>query len=362
MNVQGVYYKAFSSLSSTVFFGVRLKNYLRTKKSADLLELIHSYYEYEARVLNLNYEICKSKIVQITDGRTAFNFSGSYTDFDGKPTMILAGDKEYSYSVMDKNNIPVPRHQFIKNGDFRSALAFRKNPEELVVIKPARDTGDSTGVFVGLKNTAEIVISMFKAGLYGKDVLVEEFVHGTNYRLLFFKGKLLSACSRIPARVVGDGNSTISQLIDQTNFGRMEQGVVVRYRPDSRPLRYKIKIDQQLKETIARQGFKLDSVPEKDVIVHLQNICHWLKGGEYYDVSDRIAPEIIQTCAKAVACLGVKLAGVDVIAQDISDPCKGYVINEVNTTPCLLVHYEVQNRDMVKPVLNFILMDTFGLS
>jgi len=71
---------------------------------------------------------------------------------------------------------------------------------------------------------------------------------------------------------------------------------------------------------------------------------------------------LVDACRKSVEAIGIKLAGVDLIAQDIKDPKRGtYVINEINTTPALLIHYEVQNQEKRRDVARMILESMFHL-
>ena len=69
---------------------------------------------------------------------------------------------------------------------------------------------------------------------------------------------------------------------------------------------------------------------------------------------------MVELGRKAVQVIGIKWAGVNLIARDIRNPKEGtYVINEVNTSPAPLIHYEVQNQDRMRPVAREILKMMF---
>lgn len=91
-------------------------------------------------------------------------------------------------------------------------------------------------------------------------------------------------------------------------------------------------------------------------------LCNYRKSatgfgsGSYWDVTEDICPDLANAGAKLAKALGIRLAGVDIIAEDIRHCDAGnYVLNEINTTPALLVYYEVQNRDKCRPVAELIL-------
>ncbi len=335
----------------------------RTRKQVkgDYTEVHYSYFLQHADQFGIKHTLLKNNVLQLRKGNTVHNvWGGAYLDCDGRASLMIASDRVLCNSMLKEAGIPVPRSVILKSGDYRNALAFKRNINRPIVIKPARGTGDGTGVFIRPESSLSIWFAVTCAGIYGKEFVVEEFFEGTNYRLLFCKGQFLSACARIPCYVVGDGVSTIRELIKKANRGRFKQGHYLKYDPKTRPILYEILISGDLKKCIRKQGFTLNSIPENGNKVQLQNICHWLLGGQYIDVTDIISPKFVEIGKKAVEVIGIKWAGVDLIAADITNPEEGtYVINELNTSPALLVHYEVQNQDKMHPVAREILKIMF---
>ena len=341
---------------------VRAQKRIQTKHKVKFDKLENSYYLFEGEKLGINTKIIMDDVLQLSKGHEVYNIWHSGTDFDGWGSLHIAGDKVHCYSMLKKAGIPVPRHVVLKSGDYKNAIAFKKQINVPIVIKPARDTGDGSGVFIKPESNLATLFAVNCSGAYGKEVIVEEYFEGTNYRLLYCKGRFVGASSRIPAFVVGDGMHSISELITNLNKGRREIGDLEPYDPTTRPVLYRIAISRSLKKLVNRQGLKLNSIPGKGVVVRLQDICHWLYGGQYWDVTDTISTDLIEIGKEAVQAVGVKLAGVDLIAKDIIDPKEGsYVVNDINTTPAVLVHYEAQNRDKIRPVARDILKIMFGL-
>jgi cyanophycin synthetase len=352
---------------------ILVKNFLRVKAKvetlkrkgqvkSDFTEVEYSYYLREVAHFGVIATVLDNNVLQLRKGNTIHNVWKAFTDFDGEASLMIAGDKALCASMLKEAGLPVPNYIVLKSGDYRNTIAFKKRIKAPIVIKPAKNTGDSTGVYIKPESFFDIWFAVNNAGIYGKEIIVEEFVEGTNYRLLFCKEKFLGACSRIPSFVVGDGVQTIRELIERANKDRLEQGNYLRYNPRTRPILYKIAISEFLIRCIKKQGLTLNSIPEKDTRVQLQDICHWLRGGQYIDVTDIISPKLVELGRKAVQVTGIKCAGADLIARDIRNPKEGtYVINEINTSPALLVHYEVQNQDKMRPVAREIMKIMFDI-
>ena len=333
------------------------------RAKANFTKVDYSYYANEVNKFKIEMTVLENKFLQLRKGNMVHNILDSYTDFDGRASLDIAGDKVLCGSILKKAGIPVPSYVVLNSGDYKNAIAFKKRINDgPIVIKPARNTGDSRGVVIKPETFFSIWLAVNYAGIYGKEIIVEEYFDGINYRLLFCNGNFLAASSRIPAFVVGDGVHAVRKLIEYENKDRLENGKYLKYDPTTRPILYKIPITKSLVNCIKKQGYGLNSVPVKDAIIRLQEICHWLYGGQYFDVTDIILPKLINISQKAVELIGIKLAGVDVIAQDIRNPREGtYIINEINTTPGLLVHYEVQNQDKMRPVCREILKMMFDI-
>jgi len=329
-------------------------------KTSDL-----TYYIYESRRQQYETEARANKTIGIKNPRNGifYNFKDSYTDLDGVASLRLAADKIYCYELLQRLRQPVPPHIALNRFDLEGVLAFKNQCPAGIVIKPARDTGDATGVSIKPEGLFKIIESLAIAGVYGREVLVEQFCEGTNYRLLYCDGAFIAASIRLPAALTGDGRSTVLDLIKSANRGRAPIGELTDYSPETRPILYRIPMDQRVRSVLRKQRLSLNSVPAQGRPVRLQDICHWLWGGSYLDVTEEVCPQLTAAGADIVKALGVRLAGLDVIAKDISDCAHGgYVINEINTTPALLVHYEVQNRDKLRPVAKTILAELFGAS
>ena len=158
-------------------------------------------------------------------------------------------------------------------------------------------------------------------------------MEGDDFRLLATPQRLIHAVRRIPARVFGDGQSTVEQLVKKTNDSpnrgpRFKQQLVT------------IKLDAESKYALHEQGLNTKSFPKPDQEVYLKTCCNQCKGGEVEAVTEKVNPEYAAIATAAAEALEVPLAGVDIMTKDITKPphlAHGKII-EVNENPGLLIH------------------------
>jgi cyanophycin synthetase len=153
--------------------------------------------------------------------------------------------------------------------------------------------------------------------------------------VLVVGGKVVAASRREPAQVIGDGKSTIRDLVAEVNRDpRRSDG-------HSTSLSF-IHLDQIALGVLASQGYTPDSVPPTDAVVLIRRNANLSTGGTATDVTDRVHPEVAARAVEAARVVGLDIAGVDVVAIDIGRPLEeqGGVIVEVNASPGLRMHLE----------------------
>jgi cyanophycin synthetase len=103
-------------------------------------------------------------------------------------------------------------------------------------------------------------------------VIIETFLRGLDHRLLVVGGKLVAAAKRVPAHVVGDGSSTIGELVALVNEdprrGVGHEKVLTR-----------ISLDAAAERMLAQRDMTVDSVPEAGDVVYLQPTANLSTGG-----------------------------------------------------------------------------------
>lgn len=84
------------------------------------------------------------------------------------------------------------------------------------MVKPVNGN-HGRGITANVKDWDTAVTAFAQAKDVSRTVIIEKYITGEDYRLLVINYKLVAAALRKPAHVVGDGKSTIQQLIDEVN-------------------------------------------------------------------------------------------------------------------------------------------------
>lgn len=164
-------------------------------------------------------------------------------------------------------------------------------------------------------------------------VIVEKSIVGADFRLLCVNGKFVAATERRPAWVVGDGHSTIEQLIREENRkpGRWDT-------PTS--AMSKIQSDEAMEQYLEQQDLSLDSVIEKDRTLYLRKVANLSSGGVSIDATRTVHPDNIILAQDIALHFRLTCLGIDVIAPSLSESWKSgdFAILEINAAPGILMH------------------------
>jgi cyanophycin synthetase len=271
-------------------------------------------------------------LVQLGYGSRQRRILAAETDRTGAISESIAQDKELTRSLLKAIGAPVPQGRVVTSAD--DAWSAAQDLELPVVVKP-QFGNHGRGVTTNL-TTREQVVAAYEAAIKeGESVLVETYAPGDDYRLLVIGDRLVAAARREPAQVVGDGCSTIRQLVDEVNRDpRRSDG-------HSTVLSL-IKIDEIARAVLAEQGYTTDSIPPAGTKVLIRRNGNLSTGGTATDVTDLVHPDVARQAVEAARMVGLDVAGIDVIARDISRPLEsqGGVIVEVNAGPGLRMHLE----------------------
>ncbi|MFN0139002.1 MAG: cyanophycin synthetase [Pyrinomonadaceae bacterium] len=242
----------------------------------------------------------------------------------------IAGNKHATKTLLGDMGVPVPKGYRIREIDELEATLDRIGYP--AVIKPL-DGNHGKGATVGIKTIDEAIIAWEKAKEYSRWVIVEKQLIGSDFRALVVNNRLIAVAERVPAHVVGDGKSTIQQLIDKTNEdprrGYGHENVLTQ-----------IDIDGQTMRCITKAGYTLDTKLKKGEILHLKTTANISTGGTAIDCTDEVHPENVFLFERIAKIIGLDVAGVDVIAPNVSEPLhtNGGGIIEVNAAPGFRMH------------------------
>jgi len=240
-------------------------------------------------------------------------------------------DKEIGQGLLAEAGLPVPEHLVLGRADAGQVERLLALSEAGGVVKPAEGFS-GRGVTCGVRTRRELRLAERRARGYGERVLVERMVPGASHRVLLLDGELLDVIVRHPPRLLGDGRSTIAELIVAENRSRVAA--------EGREGTARLELDLDLVLTLQRTGRTLGTVPAAGEVVPVKTAVAGNGRRDNERVREPLHPDVLRDCVRAAELLGVRLAGVDLITSDLTRPLAetGGAINEVNTTPSLLHH------------------------
>jgi cyanophycin synthetase len=270
--------------------------------------------------------LSEGNLVQLGYGAAQRRIWTAETDCTSAIAEGISRDKDLTKSLLQSCGVPVPEGQLVNSP--AEAWEAAQDIGGPVVVKPC-DGNHGRGVFTHLTEREEIESAYAIALEEGSGVLVERFVPGLEHRLLVVGGKLVAAARGEAAWVVGDGQHTVRELIElQLNIDPR------RGFNEDFPLN-PVRIDSAATLELARQGLAADSIAAAEQAVLIQR-----NGNVAFDVTDQVHPEVAAAVSLAARVVGLDIAGVDVVAEDISRPLEAQrgAIVEVNAGPGLLMH------------------------
>jgi cyanophycin synthetase len=274
--------------------------------------------------------LTEGNLVQLGYGSKQRRIWTAETDRTSAIAESISSDKDLTKRLLTQCGIPVPEGQIVKTAD--EAWEAAQDIGLPVVVKPL-DGNRGWGVSLDVNTEEGVRTAWTAAEKEGSDVLIERYVRGDEHRVLVVGDRVVAATRGETACITGDGTSTVEQLIDSQINTDPRRGIAEGFPLDLIRL-HTPRGEMSLLE-IQRQGLKPDSVPEKSRIVVVQR-----NGNLNNDVTDLVHPEVAAVATLAARVIGLDIAGIDIVTQDISRPLeetKGAII-EVNAGPGLLMH------------------------
>lgn len=267
-------------------------------------------------------------LVQLGHGARQRRIWTAETDMTSAIAEGIAGDKDLTKTLLKAVGVPVPEGVAVK-----TAAAAWDAAQDLglpVVVKPS-DGNHGRGVTLDLQQQADVEAAFKVADEEGSEVLVERYIRGNEHRLLVVGGRVVAAARGEAAWITGDGRQTVAQLVDAQINTDPRRGMTEEF-----PLnRITLHDDPVLLLDLQRQGLAADAVPDAGRQVLIQR-----NGNVAIDCTDEVHPEVAHAVSLAARVVGLDIAGVDLVSEDIAKPLSetGGAIVEVNAGPGLLMH------------------------
>jgi cyanophycin synthetase len=214
------------------------------------------------------------------------------------------------------------------------------------------DGNQGKGVTANIDN-ADLVRTAYElANDYTEQVIVEKYIKGKDYRILVVGDRVAAAAEREPPYVTGDGIHTISELVAEENRNP------VRGTGHSKPLT-RIRLDTVARNFLERSGYRVNDIPQPGEHICLRENGNLSTGGSARDCTARVHPDNMELAVKAAQIIGLDVAGIDVVMDDISQPLtyRNGAIIEINAAPGLRMHLyprEGQGRNVAADIVDFM--------
>jgi cyanophycin synthetase len=290
-----------------------------------------------------------NSLVQLGYGINQQRFQATITGNTSSIAVDIACNKELTKRMLHDAAIPVPMGDLIVDEeDLQRVIKKIGYP---IVIKPL-DGNHGKGSSINVNDWVSSVTGLEHAQKYSKKVIVEKYITGYDFRVLVINNKMVAAARRVPAHVVGDGESNLEKLIEKENKdprrGYGHENVLT-----------EITIDKDTLELLEKLQYTLETVPQKGEIVYLKSTANLSTGGTSIDVTDMVHPENITMAERISKIIGLDVCGIDIMAENLTQPLKesGGAIIEVNAAPGFRMHLapsEGLPRNVAAPVVDML--------
>lgn len=290
-----------------------------------------------------------ASFVQLGYGAKQRRIQATMTDRTSALGVEIADEKFRTKELLEKAGIPTAEGSLVESVD--EAVESAEAIGYPVAVKP--EIGNhGKGITARVSNRAELELAFESASLVCPYVIVEKSLTGLDFRVLVIDGRLVAAALREPAHVVGDGESSIRQLIDRVNAdprrGLGHERVLTA-----------ITVNDMTERLLQLRGYAVGDVLPAGEKLYLKSTANLSTGGSARDVTDDVHPDVRLMCERVARVIGLDCLGIDIVApgldQALSPESAGVV--EVNAAPGFRMHLaptEGKPRDVARPFVEML--------
>ncbi|GAB3536840.1 cyanophycin synthetase [Pontibacter brevis] len=288
-------------------------------------------------------------LIQLGYGRYQKRIQATMTCKTACFAVEIAGDKRATKAILSEAGIQVPKGTTVYDlEELKRAIDWLGYP---IVIKPL-DGNHGKGASININDLKDAQKGFAEARKFSSGVIVEQYIQGSDFRLLVINRRFVAASMRTPAMVTGDGTSTIKQLINRENKNS-NRGI------GHEKSLTKIQVDKQTQSILKSRKITLDTVLPEGEVLYLKSTANLSTGGTATDVTDLVDPYNILMAERIAGLVGLDICGIDVMTTDIAIPLnetRGAVL-EVNAAPGFRMHVSPTYglpRNVAEPVIDML--------
>ncbi|MBF8437284.1 cyanophycin synthetase [Halanaerobiaceae bacterium Z-7014] len=270
--------------------------------------------------------------VQLGHGRYQRRIQATMMDSTSALGVEIADNKEYTKQMLAEKGIPVP--EGISVSDFAEAKTAANQLGYPVVVKPLVGN-HGRGISIDIQGEEELAAAYQMAKKVCEDVLIEKLLVGTDFRILVINGRFVAAAKREPAFVIGDGNSTVQQLIEEVN-NDPKRGV------GHEKNLTKIIIDTMTKRLLVINDLSLETILPAGEKLYIKSTANLSSGGTAVNVTENVHPLVKLMAERITRIIGLDVIGIDIVAPTLQEPLQKNIggVVEVNAAPGFRMHLD----------------------
>jgi D-alanine-D-alanine ligase-like ATP-grasp enzyme len=286
-------------------------------------------------------------------------FLGGCSDYNSLSTRKSCRSKKQAREMFLKNSIPHAKGEIFYG--LVKPFRFVMRHGFPVVVKP-NVSGFSRGSYFPINSYYELLKAVIAVKIWWPSSVIEQYLEGKNYRIVVVKDEIMSVIQRFPPFVIGDGRSTIEELIDMENNIRSQ----MKLDPVIHPIKKSFKIARFLK----KKKLSFLSIPAEKETITLYNRIALAPGGIIETLDKKSMHEQNKALfMKIPPYFNANILGIDAIFEkgiDIPYTDQRVIFLEVNSRPYLKMHDyprygKKQDLDRFYDVLNTIEIQGKGI-
>ncbi len=291
----------------------------------------------------------EASYVQLGYGCHQRRIQATMTDRTSALGVEIADEKFWTKTLLEQARIPTPSGSNVES--LQEAQSAADEIGYPVAVKP--EIGNhGRGITARVSDASEIAQAYASAHAVCDSVIVEKTLLGHDFRVLVIHGQMVAAAQRQPAFVVGDGKSSVGELIERVNADP-RRGV------GHHRVLTEITVDEMTLRLMALGEHTLQSVLPEGQQLYLKSTANLSTGGTARDVTDEVHPDVRRMCERVARIVGLDCMGIDIVAPGLDQPLDGETsgIVEVNAAPGFRMHLEPTQgraRNVAQPFVEML--------